>query len=707
MRSILLNIEKQIRLAFLLISFFSVIGGLFSYFLLKKVSQYHDTEKVIGKVVNELQEARKSEKDFMLYDSFQEEFYRSGKSENIAKHKGNISRIKNNLKNLSDNKIIIDLGLTTNLHSIKSSIIGYERGFKKLINAKLKRGFKDFGLVGMMRDQVHDLQKCISPEEQVFAYSLRRHEKDFFLRRKLSYHKKLKNTATEFKEMINNSSLPHINTKYKKHRIETITNYVKHFDKIVDIDTKIGLENTSGLRGELTLITSEIEPLVEGLYMATAHKSEITSQNALIVLATSIILLFILGILFSFYIASKISKPIIKLNNITKTIIKGERIDYNKFNDIETNNEIKNLASNFKQMLQQLDEKISQVNTKNTELEKNSIADKTRKWKIEGLNEISKKIKSSNHEINTICKEVLSFIVKYTDSISGSFYVLDDKTKIMSPTAHYATSKLRVSVKQNSFGKGEELVGQVWEENDAIFLSDIPENYKAIETSICHLKPRNIILAPISSDSDVEGVIELASLSELTKAKRDFIETAAKELFQAIKSIKINLKTNLLLQESNTLAGELKASEEELRQNMEELQATQDEMVRVSEIKNLKISKIQLKSKIYKYILKQRFKKVLITDDNFNINYLVDSESVRLTERKKIDQNLIETIRENTKLKSGKIQTYFCKKIFSNEDTIYDNFSVLNYESKDGTFYVFMIQEKNPIKLNDLESLSI
>ena len=705
MRSLFLNIEKQIRLAFLLIIISSVLGGIFSYYLLKKVNNYHQTENTITNVVLELEEARKSEKDFMLFDVKDEEFYKTGQSEGLKQHRIKLKSIKSKLSSLSNNDILIRLGLIPNLYSIKSSISNYEKSFNKLIQSKLQRGYKDYGLVGRMRNQVHALQECKSAEEQVYAFSLRRHEKDFFIRHDLTYQKKLEVTAKEFKSFILNAELSHINKNYKAERIQSINNYVKHFNKVVEIDKIIGLNNNSGIRGQLNEITSEIEPLITALYKSTNQQNKYAEQNTLIVLAISILILFLLGTIFSFYIASKISKPIIKLDEITKTIIKGEKVNYNLFKEINTNNEIQNLANNFKNMLSLLDEKIDLVNTKNKELEKTSTADKIRKWKIEGLNEIAKKIKSGNHDIETICRDVLSFIIKYTGGINGSFYILDDKLEEMIPIAHFASEKIRSSVKQASYTKGEQLIGQVWAENDVIFLSEIPDDYKEVKTSMSHIKPKNILFAPISSETEVEGIIELSSLETLSEHKKDFIITAAKDLFQTLKSIKINIKTNLLLEESNILTEELQASEEELRQNMEELQATQDEVMRVSNDKDKKINKIQFRAKVYKHILKKKYKEVIFTDTKLNTSFKIDNDNYNSI-NKGITPELLELISNSEIIKQGGIDTFFYKKLFINEEKIYDNFSVTKFESKKKNYYIFMIEEQRKQNITELEVLN-
>ncbi|HKL38729.1 MAG TPA: PAS domain-containing protein, partial [Bacteroidales bacterium] len=68
----------------------------------------------------------------------------------------------------------------------------------------------------------------------------------------------------------------------------------------------------------------------------------------------------------------------------------------------------------------------------------------------------------------------------------------------------------------------------------------------------------------------------------------DFLERVAQSIASAISSVKTNMRTQKLLEQSEQQAQELSAQEEEMRQNMEELKATQEEAARQKdEMENL------------------------------------------------------------------------------------------------------------------------
>ena len=166
MKFISSKIKHKLRASFFLLIILSTAGGIVSYILLSKVTEYQRLKNKVDALVIMLNQARKAEKDFIMYDRKSVEFLESKKSANILLHKQSVEEMDELLKKLKESPIIGQLQLNSEIGRIDRSIDSYENSFTNLVNLFHKRGFKDHGLEGEMRVYVHDLQKAKSPEEQ-------------------------------------------------------------------------------------------------------------------------------------------------------------------------------------------------------------------------------------------------------------------------------------------------------------------------------------------------------------------------------------------------------------------------------------------------------------------------------------------------------------------------------------------------------------
>lgn len=207
--------------------------------------------------------------------------------------------------------------------------------------------------------------------------------------------------------------------------------------------------------------------------------------------------------------------------------------------------------------------------------------DKRRNWATEGIAKFGEILRKNNDNLNKLADEIISNLVKYLNANQGGLFIIDDKESddpYMSLLACYAWDKKKHINEKVHIGEG--LAGQVWQEMDSIYLTDVPDNYVKITSGLGDSNPRSILIVPLKVNDEIYGVVEIASFNAFTENEIEFVEKIAESIASTISSVKINAKTQRLLEESQEMTEQMRSQEEEMRQNMEELQATQEEMQR-------------------------------------------------------------------------------------------------------------------------------
>jgi PAS domain S-box-containing protein len=207
--------------------------------------------------------------------------------------------------------------------------------------------------------------------------------------------------------------------------------------------------------------------------------------------------------------------------------------------------------------------------------------DRQRNWINEGISKFAEILRTNNDEIQKLCDELISNLVKYTNSNQGAILLIEedaDEGVALEMKACYALNKKKFLKKR--LYKGEGLVGQAWQENDIINITEVPETYINITSGLGHSSPRNVLIVPLIYNEETVGVLELASFNKFESYQVEFIKKVSDSMAASISSTRVNERTASLLSESQQLTEMMRAQEEEMRQNMEELEATQEEMER-------------------------------------------------------------------------------------------------------------------------------
>lgn len=236
-----------------------------------------------------------------------------------------------------------------------------------------------------------------------------------------------------------------------------------------------------------------------------------------------------------------------------------------------------------------------------TEEEKRQEEIQQRNWSSQGVALFSDILRKNNDNLKILSYEIISNMVRYTNSNQGGIFLVNDNDKnhiFLEMTACYAYDRQKFLQKQIEVGEG--LVGRCYQEQEKIFLTDIPKDYIKITSGLGKDNPTCLLLIPLAYNNNVFGILEIASFNVFRDYEIEFIERIGENIAATISSAKANLQTVMLLEQSQQQAEEMASQEEEMRQNMEELRATQEQSARREEELQRELERLrkQMKEKV-------------------------------------------------------------------------------------------------------------
>jgi len=670
----------------------AAVGGV-SFLYTQRITAYQTLKNRVDALLNVNLKMRKHEQSFLIYDTKSETFMATDESENLNQYmlaNRDAYEIINSLKN---DPLTKDLGIVPNLKRVEKLNAEYYKVFINLSNKIQIRGFKGQGLEGNMRKTVHALEDS-SVIDLRLILTLRRHEKDFIIRRDLTYVQKLDRVIDLIKKAYPNDSAT----------LLKVENYQKSFKAIVRIEEEIGLNENVGLRGKLNETTAKIDQeLVTIKYLLDERVSNLSFSSSFVIIG-SVVFMLLISLGFAFYFSYSISMPITALDRITKSVVNDLKNQEKFLDKIRSKDEIGSLSRNFKIMLLKLKHKIAQAQERSDKLEKFAETEAQRNWHNEGLTIFNEIFRSHYLDLERQSYEIISQLVKYTNSNQGGIFIVnrydnDENTQDkLELTACYAYERRRYIKKTVKSGEG--LIGTAWREKDTILITDVPQDYVKITSGLGNAKPNCLLIVPIKNEEEIEGVIELVSFKQFSSYEIEFIEVLSQKIATAIVSIKANERTKQLLVKTEKIAQEAQEREAELKKQITNYEHWVQQFER-------KLNRTSEESLIFQSIIGKIFDGFIITDERFVItkinNYVARRFKYPKTELigQSVDvlietdyQNIINLRDKKIKLSYRSFQNSVSGKVLDHYGKVYDVEMISGkLKIEDRLVYVFLFNE--------------
>ncbi len=255
-------------------------------------------------------------------------------------------------------------------------------------------------------------------------------------------------------------------------------------------------------------------------------------------------------------LAQNLTTQVRSISEVASSVTKG---DLTRTIRVEAKGEVEALKDTINQMI--------------SNLKQTTLRNQEQDWLKSNLAGFGQMLQGQK-DLKTVTQRILSELASVVTAHYGAFYILkqDEETQNVNLSLFAAYGYQSDKNIPTEFAIGESLVGQVAYEKERIILSNVPGNYIKISSGLGRAKPANLIILPVLFENNVKAVIELASLDTFSETHLDFLSQLTESIGIVLNTIEANTRTEELLSQSQSLAGELKIQQEELRRTNDELQ---------------------------------------------------------------------------------------------------------------------------------------
>ncbi len=326
---------------------------------------------------------------------------------------------------------------------------------------------------------------------------------------------------------------------------------------------------------------------------------------------------------------------------------------------VEAQGEVAELKDNINQMIANLRD----TTTRNQEQD----------WLKTNLARVSG-LMQGQRVLATVTQLIMSELTPSVTAQHGAFFLTESdaegQPRELRLIASYGYT--RRSEVPDRFTVGESLVGQAALERQTIEITGPPDDYIRVSSGLGHSVPASIVIMPILFEDQVLGVIELAWLRTPSAIHRTFLEQLMETLGVVLNTIIANMRTEELLQQSQSLNAELEQQAQLLEERNLDIEGKNRE---------IELARLGLEEKAAQLALSSRYKSEFLANMSHELRtplnsllilskLLLDNEAGNLTE-KQLDfartiraagsdlLELINDILDLSKIEAGKMDLLF------------------------------------------------
>jgi len=644
----------------LLIIILWLVIGIVIYNYLNTYKKYQNISSELTSISYQAGNLESILAEFQYNDLHSSSFYESGKSDRTDQFDQQYLATYNHLRDLKNEKLISKNPLIfQKLNNLTDYLVSLDEKFTSLLSLSKEKGYGSYGIHGQLLSRASLMESMVeltSNQSIVKLFrQLRNQIYDYFETRSMISAQQLNEQFIQVSVAIH-SGIPEsfranedINKQIITGNLQTLG---EELEKIISLDRQIGSSEFEGIRGDIRRICGIIKEeskALQALFQIDFHTAQKRIDLGLILLIIFSVSVFSL---YTLLLARSIQIPLNQVSQFIHHLVTGSFPDPIQLNG---NDEISEMARLLNKFTDNLKEKTmfaseigketepslsllskedelgnaliqmgNHINVARIEDKKHKQESDKRRWINEGLAKFEEILRIYSSQLDVLADNLIQNLVKYLNATLGGLFLTDtENPDILVLAAAFAFDRKKY-IKQ-SFNLGEGLVGTCAIEKQRIFLTDIPDEYISITSGLGDTKPKSLILIPLKFEDDILGVLEIASIQIFQDHEIEFVEKIGESIASAVSAVRMNMRTNQLLKQSQEQAREMAEQEEKMRQHVEELQATQEESARrESEISGI-LNAIHNSSLVAEYNMEEELTEI---NDKFLILLETHSEHI-------------------------------------------------------------------------------